>query len=216
LSATGSLKRGLIDLLYPPRCLVCDFPGEPALCAECCSLAVAADMAPESVALGLERVAAAGRYNGVLREAIHGLKYGRRRGLAAPLGALLARRLEDVLAEWWPDVVMPVPIHWGRRLRRGFNQAGLLAEEVADQAQLPADQHSLVRVRRTRSQVGLSGEERRRNLTGAFQVRSTAGVRDCTVLLVDDVYTTGATLGECAQALRAAGARAVYGLVLGC
>jgi predicted amidophosphoribosyltransferase len=78
------------------------------------------------------------------------------------------------------------------------------------------DHDSLARVRRTRSQVGLSGEERRRNLTGAFQVRSPVGIRERTVLLVDDVYTTGTTLAECALALRSAGARAVYGLVLGC
>jgi ComF family protein len=175
-----------------------------------------AELMPGAMARDLDGVVAAGRYEGVLREAIHGLKYRRQRGLGAPLGALMARRLEDTLAEWWPEVVVPVPIHWSRRLRRGFNQAALLADEVAVTAELPADHTSLVRARPTRSQVGLSGEARRQNLMGAFQVRWPAGVHDRPILLVDDVYTTGATLAECAGALRAAGARAVYGLVLGC
>jgi ComF family protein len=172
-------------------------------------------MAP-AVELSLDAVVAVGSYQGLLREAVHGLKYGRRRGLAPPLGELLARRLEPVLPEWWPDVVLPVPIHWSRRLRRGFNQAEMLADEVARIAGLRPDYSALARIRRTRSQVGLSGDARRRNLSGAFRVRYPAAVAGRSILLVDDVYTTGATLAECGRALRAAGARAVYGLVLSC
>jgi ComF family protein len=211
-----SLARGLLDLIYPPRCLLCDFPGEEALCAECSSSIDPGKEQIPPVGGDLDAIAAAGRYEGVLREAVHGLKYGRRRALAEPLGTLLAGRLEESMPEWWPEVVVPVPIHWSRRLRRGFNQAELLAQVVGQAAALRTDTASLARVRRTRSQVGLSGEERRRNLTGAFQVRRPAAFSNRTVLLVDDVYTTGTTLAECARALRAAGASAVYGLVLAC
>jgi ComF family protein len=164
----------------------------------------------------MEPVAAVGPYEGVLREAIHGLKYGRRRALAVPLGELLARRLEEEFADWQPEFLTPVPIHWRRRWQRGFNQAELLAEELAQLYGVGVDTESLRRVRHTRSQVGLSSELRRRNLADAFRVCRPESVKGRRVLLVDDVCTTRTTLMECARALRAAGAQTVYGLVLSC
>jgi ComF family protein len=208
------LARGLIDIIYPPRCLVCDAAGSEALCAGCIASILRGEAAEPACGPDLEAVAAVGRHEGALREAIHGLKYGRRRGLAVPLGHLLVRRLDATLAEWWPDLVIPVPMHWRARLRRGFNQSELLAEEVAASARLRHDRAALVKVRPTPSQVGLSGDQRRKSLHGAFSVRDPAVVRGRTLLLLDDVCTTGTTLQECARALRAAGAARIYGLIL--
>jgi ComF family protein len=210
------LARGLLDLVYPPRCLVCDEPDSDALCAECARAIRSAGSAAPLVEPVLDGVVAVGRHEGVLREAVHGLKYGRRRALAAPLGALLAQRLEEALADGRPEVVAPVPIHWRRRLWRGFNQAELLADALARTLGMRVEPTVVARVRHTPSQVSLTGEARRRNLAGAFAVPKAEVVRDRRVLLVDDVCTTCTTLAECARVLRHAGARSVHGLVLSC
>ena len=100
-----------------------------------------------------------------------------------------------------PDLIVPVPIHWSRKCTRGFNQAELLCQRLS------ASPHALVRHRRTRPQVGLTEEERLRNLKDAFQASPIVyGKR---ILLVDDVLTSGQTARECARALRTAGAREV-------
>jgi ComF family protein len=214
VSLGRQLGRGFADLVYPPRCLVCDFPGPEALCLRCLAAVRAGGTIDPGGAPGLEVLAAAGRYQGVLRDAIHGLKYGRRRGLAPPLGELLARRAEEEMPRWRPDLILPVPIHWRRRFHRGFNQAELLVDELARLMELPVDRVSLARVRHTRSQVGLSGDMRRQNLEGAFRVRRPEAIRGRSLLLVDDVCTTKTTLIECARVLRAAGAHSIYALVL--
>src|SRR2546422_3781560 len=115
------VARGLVDLVYPPRCLVCGFPGPETLCRACLA-AIRESGTPEpGFVPGFEAVAAVGPYEGALREAIHGLKYTRRRALAEPLGELLARRLEEEFPRWQPESVLPLPIHWRRRLWRGFH-----------------------------------------------------------------------------------------------
>jgi ComF family protein len=156
---------------------------------------------------------AVGAYAGLLRTLIHLLKYDRRRSLARPLAHLMTVHGAAVLAD--ADAVIPVPLHWRRQWRRGFNQAALLAEGVG----LPA-WPALVRTRATSSQVTLPAAARRRNVRGAFalarrwpwQVPWRVRIAGKTVVLVDDVATTGATLEACAAALCAAGAREVRAL----
>jgi ComF family protein len=152
---------------------------------------------------------AAGRYEGALREIIHAFKYDGRRSLARPLGALLRERGTTLLRD--ADCCVPVPLYPWRRLRRGFNQAADLAQEL----QLPVV-HALWRVRPTAAQAGLDAGARRRNVRGAFRLspllsRGTREVliEDAVVVVVDDVMTTGATLKACASVLRRAGAREV-------
>jgi ComF family protein len=111
------------------------------------------------------------------------------------------------------DVVIPVPLHKQRLKERGFNQSLLLAREVARVFGLEVDYRSLKRIRPTRPQVDLKPDERKKNVKGAFDVKSPERVRGRRVLLVDDVFTTGATVSECARVLKKAGAE-VYVLTL--
>lgn len=111
------------------------------------------------------------------------------------------------------DVIIPVPLHRDRHRKRGFNQAALLAKELSRQVNIPMDEAMLTRHRPTASQIGLDFDERRRNVRHAF--RSAAdGLAGRRVLLVDDVYTSGSTLGACAVALREGGASSVQALTL--
>jgi len=151
-----------------------------------------------------------GAYEGVLRELIHLFKYGRMRSLARPLGDYLASAIP---LDQGFDVIVPVPLHWRRRLARGFNQAALLAGAVARRYAVPVAP-AVKRRRSTGNQAGLSNAARRANVAGAFAVRRPQQVRGRRVLLVDDVLTTGATASACAGALKRAGAAYVAVLTL--
>ena len=147
-----------------------------------------------------------GSYEGVLRELIHLYKYGRIPTLARPLADLLAAALpRDERA----DAIVPVPLHWWRRWRRGFNQAELLARDLSRRTGTPVA-HVLRRARPTSAQAGLSNQARRKNVTGAFASRrASQPLEGKHVLLIDDVMTTGSTATACAIALKRAGAARV-------
>ena len=155
---------------------------------------------------------AAGVYDGALREVLHAFKYDGRRGLARPLGALMRTAGDNLLRD--ADCVVPVPLHWWRQMRRGFNQA----DDLARQLGLPVTR-VLCRSRPTLPQTGLNAAARRRNVRGAFGVSPLVGSKcsrrplsDRVVVLVDDVRTTGATLEACAAVLRLLGTREVRAL----
>lgn len=158
-------------------------------------------------------VRAAALHTHPLREAIHAFKYEGR----PELGPLLARYLVVALSQApWQDAVLdaviPIPLHADRMAERGYNQAERLTAPLCAATGLPHAPHWLARSRLTRQQVGLGPAERQVNVDGAFTAApDVCGKR---LLLVDDVCTTGATLRACAQAARAAGATAVYGLTL--
>jgi ComF family protein len=143
-----------------------------------------------------------GTYEGSLRSILQAFKYDRRRSLAAPLGRLMRLRGADVLAG--ADCVVPVPLHWRRRWRRGFNQA----LDLACHLEMPV-RSALVRHRNTRTQTDLPADARLRNVRDAFTVGRRVPVSGLRIVLVDDVSTTGATLEACALVLVAAGAAEV-------
>ncbi len=153
---------------------------------------------------------------GSVRKAVHHLKYRRDLALADVLAAQLLTLVLD--AGWGLDGVLPVPLGKQRRKQRGYNQAALLAFPLAFPLALglgkPYLGKALVRVRETRSQVGLSAAERRQNVAGAFLAPHSHLVEGRTLLLVDDVMTTGATLDAAASALVVAGAREVYAVTV--
>jgi ComF family protein len=160
---------------------------------------------------------AAGAHEGALREAIHLLKYGRKHSLGKKLGRFLIPPAEGLcllVPPASPEVVVPVPLHPSRLRNRGFNQSLLLADAVSRWLNVPLDYVALERVRATRPQVELTPAERKANIRGAFAVRRPAGVEGRKVLLVDDVFTTGATVSECARMLGKAGATEVLVLTL--
>jgi ComF family protein len=148
-----------------------------------------------------------GLFDGLLRELITRLKYSGEKGLAEPLGNLLRDAAQEHLTLQDYEAIVPVPLHRDRLRQRGFNQAFLLARPLAAQARIPIV-NALHRTVKTKAQVGLQGESRRSNVRGVFalQPRARDRVSRRNVLLIDDVITTGATVDECARALRGAGA----------
>jgi len=228
IARLDEVKGNLIDLLFPPRCVGCGSEGAfvcascqgnlsrltPPVCPTCSKPLARADSCPycRNWKLDIDGVRSPFAFEGLIRKAVHHLKYGHFKALAAPLGQLLAQYMESQPVA--ADVLVPVPLHSRRLRERGYNQSALLAAEVGKRNCLPVVADSLVRLRHTKAQVKTAdAEERQRNLAGAFGCRNTklAGKR---VLVVDDVCTTGATLNSCATALRAAGATSVWGLAL--
>ncbi len=231
-SSAQRLASATADLLFPWSCAGCGRAGSP-LCDACaqsitpmsrdgcprcgnalespglCAVCAALPVDP----LTFARSAAA--HEGVLRRAIHNLKYNHEPALAP----LLARYMVAALADpaWQPHLargltVVPVPLHARRLAQRGYNQAELLARALAAAAVLPFAPELLARERDTRPQVGLNAHERRQNVQSSFVAHpAVAGVH---LLLIDDVFTTGATLRDCARAALAAGAFTVCALTV--
>lgn len=177
-------------------------------------------------ALSFDALRSPHAFDGALRSAIHRFKYEGKAALAAPLTALLEGFLQPSLhgldmsthvppAMGRPDVIVPVPLHFWRRHRRGYNQSELLARELGRRLNIPV-RNVLRRARHTSPQVGLSARERADNVRDAFLPRENRSGEPVanTVLLIDDVCTTGATLHECARALKQAGAARVFALTL--
>jgi ComF family protein len=148
------------------------------------------------------------RYEGTVRELIHRFKYSYRVQLRRPLGLLAAPHLDEFVARFGADLILPVPLHVRRLRQRGFNQALLLAELFARRWGVPVSRNNLQRIRWTEPQVNLSAAERADNVKNAFSLKDPEKLRGKSVLLVDDVYTTGSTVKECSRVLlREAGAR---------
>lgn len=199
----------LLSVLWAPQCAACgvilETPVDGPVCRFCWrSIPPTAPPTPGS------RSRAIGEYEGALRAIIHAFKYDGRRSLATGLAERMRGAGLDVLAQ--ADCVVPVPLHRRRERTRGFNQARELARRLG-----PPVVDALVRRRPTRSQVELPADRRRANVRHAFRMRRRLlgpGVRmkGLTVVLVDDVQTTGATLDACAAVLEESGAARIYTL----
>ena len=151
-----------------------------------------------------------GAYEGALQGMIHLFKYESIRPLARPLARWL---IQAFPREQQFDALVPMPLHWVRRLRRGFNQADLLAREVSRQTGIEV-MRPVKRIKNTAKQATLTRAGRRRNVAGAFRVADVSCIRGKRLLLIDDVFTTGSTLSACARALKRAGAAHVSALTL--
>ncbi len=197
----------LIRLITPPYCPCC---GEPfrspiALTHSPAYRCGACRAAPPP----FDHARAVGRYEGPLRQAIHQLKYRGKLHLTQPLLDLAIAHFDEHFPGTVFDAIIPVPLHRERLMQREFNQATLFARGLAHHLRAPVLERLLVRVRPTRPQVELSSSERRQNVKHAFAVTPVAALEDKRVLVVDDVLTTGATLGEIARTLKVAGAMQV-------
>jgi ComF family protein len=236
-SKLGRAARSLADIVVPPVCLACHTPlaRQHEVCGACWRQ-IRFIRPPLCDRLGLpmpfgtgegmvsaaaianppayNRARAVAAYDGVMRELIHGFKYADRHDACRLFGTWLVSAAAPLL----PGITMivPVPLAWSRLVRRQFNQAAILAQETSRLTGLPYAPHVLRRIRATRSQVGLSRLERGRNVSGSFAVapRHRARLQGASVLLIDDVITTGATVNACARVLLAAGAQRVDVLAL--
>lgn len=231
----GRLGDGILQAVYPRRCPVCDGivrqRGEK-ICLECmdrlklltppwcmrCGKKVeeGEEFCRDCRERGhlYERGRALYEYDSAA-ESIYRFKYGGRREYADFYGEQIADYLGDFIREVHPDGFVPIPLHRRRRARRGYNQAGLLAEAVGRRMGVPVYERLLVRVRNTVPQKKLNCPERQNNLKKAFNMPEN-DVKLKTILVFDDIYTTGATIDEAARALKAAGAERVYFVALAC
>src|SRR4051794_2763151 len=198
-----------LDLLYPPRCGGCDRRGT-LLCPDC-RASITLPGKSDTAVPGLDLLLYAGAFEGPLRDAIHNFKYKNDTPLAKPLAALMSEALANHITGWGSVVLVPVPLHASRCRERGYNQSELLARELSRKTGLSVDL-GLIRVRETRPQVELGMQERAANVAGAFKLQRDPAPQ--TVILVDDVCTTGATLAECAAVLKLQGARSVYAVTV--
>lgn len=221
------IKGMALDLLFPRWCVGCGQEGDficpaclnslprviPPLCPRCGLPQSSTALCPGCLGwpAEIDGIRAPFRFEGVVRQAVHELKYRNLRALAGLLGWLLN---DYLLGNPVPgDVLVPVPLHPRRLRERGYNQSLLLAKELGRLAGLPVVDDCLVRERYSLPQARTSSVgERRGNVVGAFVCRHRLEGRQ--VLLIDDVSTSGATLDACARALKAAGAASVWGLVL--
>ncbi len=203
LTRPGAIEPELwsrLTFLSAPCCFRCGFPfendaGEEAVCGAC-----AAD---EPV---YHRARAAVSYDDASRQLVLDLKHAGRRDGLPTFAAWMGHAAGPLLQE--ADLIAPVPLHWTRLARRRFNQAAWLAQALGRAHRKRVAYAALARVKRRPSQAGMNADQRRRNVAGAFQVRPTSRklVEGKAILLVDDVFTTGATVEACARALKRAGA----------
>jgi ComF family protein len=228
---TEHIGQQALDLLFPPQCVGCKRSGS-VLCSACmatfqkmpqaicprCGHPLEATRACSQCRyhmLGLSGLRAACIYQGSLRSCIHMLKYEGNKRLAAPLGQVLVQAYYYYGLR--ADVLVPVPLHHERERQRGYNHAALLAEACSLIIKVPVRLDIAARHKATQAQVDLAASERRQNVAGAFHCTpafASGALHGCSILLIDDVSTTGATLEACAAPLFAAGAKAVWGLVL--
>ncbi|MBI1334072.1 MAG: ComF family protein [Armatimonadetes bacterium] len=201
----NSFFERILGWVYPTKCPVCRMLSEEIPCRRCAQSLIPERLRYVDPVAMVDELRAHYPYEGSASELVKALKYRRETALVD----LMAGAVSEVFDQWdpEPDFIVPVPIHRRRLAFRGFNQARLLCEK------LPSDlvTEHLVRIRATKPQVELKPEQRAKNLIGAFRCStSLVGKR---VLLVDDVFTTGATAHECAKAMKEAGAAWVGVLV---
>jgi len=228
LPQVAKLKGLARDLLFPQWCIGCG-KEEGFICSSCCCLLprIMPPLCPRcgkpqpsgilcpgcvSWQAEIDGIRSPFRFDGIIRQAIHQLKYKNLRALAVPL----AKFLQDYLVTnpVPGEVLVPVPLHQKRLRERGYNQSSLLAQELGKLINLPVADNCLIRQKHAPPQARSSSvDDRRSNVADAFACRDQR-LKDKRVLLIDDVSTSGATLDACAGTLKAAGATSVWGLVL--
>lgn len=244
LKLLTSAKDYFLELLFPVKCVVCEKETGAArknklICTEClkkltpslnfyCPLCEARSSGGEicfscytlssgKPAFFIDRLLSPFSYKETgIQKIIKAFKYHYIKELEKPLAKIMERYLEKITGEidLAGSLVIPVPLHKRKYFQRGYNQAQLLAEHISRSLNLEIAKDCLIKSKATRDQVKLKNEERTKNLKGVFVSPKPEIVSDRKILLIDDVYTTGATMAECAKVLKEAGVKEVIGLVI--
>jgi competence protein ComFC len=216
------------DIIFPKKCLNCQKEGA-YLCEDCLSLI---EINPFRYCLcekmekkekcescknrSLDRIYSAASFkNKIIKEAIHKFKYGYIKDLAQPLALLILTHLQLSGAELDNSfIIVPVPLSDKKKRRRGFNQSEEMGRIISETTNLPLFSDILFKTKETRPQMELSRAERMENVKGCFEIKNGEKIKNKTALLLDDVYTTGSTMEECAKILKQYGAKEVWGLTV--
>jgi len=229
----SDLKEGFLDILYPPdlSCILCGeeasiVPGfnlckacydqlpfiRPPVCRICGKPMTEGESCPDCLvqAHHFHQACSVFEYTPVIQKLIYRFKYDGQTYLAPLFGRCMAEKLKNM--EDWPSIqgLVPVPLHPNRRRKRGFNQAELMAKEMEKHTDIPVLNQVLIRKRDTSAQAGLRRMERMENMANAFTIRNREEIQGKILLLIDDIYTTGATADQCSRVLMEAGASRVY------
>lgn len=223
---------GVVDLIYPPTCALCGkasskeictkcwsdlIPVSSRVCAKCGNPSSGGEPCPFCLVMEFhfDRAISFYAYEEPLRDALLDFKYHRAERKGRALTGLFAEGFNDSsLAKKKFDIIVPVPLTGQKMRQRSYNQSELLAYGIADASDIPVVPYAILKVRDTPSQTGFDLGERIENVSDSFYVPDQSIVNGKTVLLVDDIITTGATVNECAKALKTAGAREVVALSL--
>lgn len=221
----------ILDLIYPPKCIICDniieFGSKNFLCSDCDDLFEAIDSqrckkCSRPINYGnfcsicntkkflFNKNYSLFLYDELISDLIHRFKFKNHPAIGKGLGKIMADRINFDLPEKM-DYIIPVPIHKIRRRARGFNQAEILAREISKKLNLPVRNNILKRVKNTKPQWHLNSHERENNLLGAFISKDVSGKN---IILIDDIFTTGSTINKCAEVLMNAGAKCIVSLTL--
>ncbi len=239
VSAIRDILLGFLDVLYPRLCFACDSSlheeKNAYICESCleiiktteakrcskCGLKSGPGITSsgngchecKNTNLGFEKSFFVSDNTEPVRTLIHQFKYKKHMCLATPLGSLLVNLLhKKTIGEI--DAVVPVPLHWKKKQERGFNQSELMAKKISKRLSIPISTNNLFRSKNTLSQTQLSRTQRQKNVKGAFRVKNPEKFYQKTILLVDDVLTTGMTASECAKSLENAGTNKVFLIAL--
>lgn len=225
--------KSLLDLFLPPRCLKCGkvISGEAGLCSDCFNemefitepyckkCGYPFEMAPDGKsrlcascarhkATPFRMLRSAVKYDEASKPLILAFKFMDHTDNAKVFASWLKFAARDILVQG-VDVIVPIPLHYSRLIKRRYNQSALLARELSKLTGIPVNYDAVIRHRRTKPQVQFSGHARVKNVKGAFSIKKPEQIRGKRILLIDDVMTTGSTLKECALALRQAKAKSV-------
>lgn len=224
----------ILDLIYPPRCIFCTsiipIEKEKGICEECrknlsfikgkvckkCGKPLEESLSKEVCSdckenpPGYEKGQAVFIYEGLVKDMIYRFKYGGHREYAKYLGKLMAIQIKEEGIRGDIDLIIPVPIHSGRKKKRGYNQCEELAKVISKELNIPMETSILIRAKETRPQSGLSTIQRKNNMKNAFKLNDNLDICHKNILLIDDIYTTGATINSCSKLLRKKKINKVY------
>ncbi len=202
------MKDFLLDLIFPITCLGCSIEGE-FLCSSCLK------KIPLNQELPREKLIVAADYqNPLIKESVHRFKYSFIKELSKPLGKIMSQKLINYISGD-SNVLIPIPLHRKRLKWRGFNQSELLAREIGKELNMPVIDSLLIRKKNTLPQAKIENAiQRKENIKNVFGISSSFDLTDKTVILIDDISTTGATLKESARVLKPLKPKQIWGLVL--